>query len=530
MGPTLRSIPLSITLLLPLLLSPAGVRGQEARPEVVARFAGVAVRGDYVLAVDASKTMASVVDRVRGAVASLVPQLPEGDHLSILRFANRADEYLPDRTIRRSEQEALVQEIRGLAEPTGTRTDLGAGIARALQELARPGFGDVQFLFFVSDFCHDPPDDSPWFGQRSWRTGRNLCRELKGVQALAEQARMALAGHRIRVIVLRLPGFDEEGMRAFRTIFPGAFEVDLERVRLEEYFDRFQKELAFEKVAVLAREEVSKASLGVSMEPSVLTVEPGRDASAVLRLQNAMPHLDMRVRWGGGTEVTEGEVEVRVDSKDVVIPPGASVEVPFAVRVAPCKDRPCGGSETFRRVTWKPVLHLLAEPALGLRQVQVAPELPDTEPSLALEVRWTCATAGWVCAARMAGVAGVVLALVLIGVAFVLRRRPARFGGTLQVQSGPSAGQAVSLGGIDRDMVTVGRGADNTLVLGDPRVAARHATIHAERQGIFGQRVVFTLVAHDEVRIGGRSYRNRRVFVSPGTIIEIGETRLRWTR
>lgn len=88
---------------------------------------------------------------------------------------------------------------------------------------------------------------------------------------------------------------------------------------------------------------------------------------------------------------------------------------------------------------------------------------------------------------------------------------------TLRVIAGPRAGSEVSLAG---EVTTLGSAEDNTLVLGGPEIARRHAAI---RMGSLGY-LLADLGAPNGVHVNGVRVGKR--LLAPGDVIRIGAAEL----
>lgn len=521
---------LRTSMVVAVLFMAVPLAAQDRRGEVEALFRGVSVRADFIVVLDASGSMKPLVAEVRRALPELVRQLPEGDHLSVLRFAERADEYLPDRDIRESERRALAEEVGRLAEPTGQRTDLGAGIERTLKEVNRPGFGDIQIVFFITDFCHEPPDGSPYRGAV---IGGGPCRTLN-VDRLAETARRTLEGHKVRVIALALPGTNAEGYEALRRVFPNTYRVDITLSNLGAYFDRFKREIALEKAGVLAQEEVRHATVTVEVPTREFELKGGDSAEVTIRASHSMSHLSASLALDRvDFTASSPDLAFELTPSTLAAKPGETVEWRGRLTLKPQPDR----VEKERTLRFEGTLAVrvsaTAEPREALLQLNVEPRLPAADATATLR---TATKVGWTMTALVLLFGGIGLAaVVVLGLltCMLRRARPAHLSGTLRVTHRVGADERVlatkSLNQVRLKDLTLGSGQNCGLRVDGPGVAAVHCRLFARRGGICGGRVWQVIeVFNEPIRVRARTYKGTHVASGPGTTFEMGEVKVEW--
>lgn len=112
---------------------------------------------DYVVVVDSSGSMKPLWPAVVRGLDAFIQAVPDGEHLSVIFFDTKAtnSRVLP-RTLDGSTRLDLSRELQALTPPAGANTDLGLALDKTVSELARPGANQLQFVFFLSDFAHDP--------------------------------------------------------------------------------------------------------------------------------------------------------------------------------------------------------------------------------------------------------------------------------------------------------------------------------------------------------------------------------------
>lgn len=501
-----------------LIFSRPGM-AEDNRDEVVRIFGGELPRADFVLVVDASLSMRPLIATLRQALPALVAELPEGDHLSVLRFSTTASPYIADRTIAADTRSALARELQQLAEPQSADryTDLEAAINRTLEELARPNFNPVQVVVFITDFCHEPLNPgsarrfpgAPCF---SW-----------DAEALAQRAQRMLSGHSVRVLALALEGTREEAFALFHRVFPQALRVDVSVSRLGEYFERLRQELRYHKVAARAAEELK------GLDPLVAWVQPrlncrfGGSCEVNLEVKNPSKHFALKVRLqevralGGAGE----ELQWSRPKEEVFLPAGGTAKIPLTVQLPPRKH-PYWPAKMLTLSEEAIVrLQYVAQPELGLRQLDVEPAF-FREHRLALTLTAPLGQPWWL-------VAAVLLSLVggsLFAVCQVGRRRPVQLWGTLRAWQGDREVGRWSLAQRRQSALTVGKSGADLVIDG----AIGTVRLTAQRRGWCGRQVVFLLEpVAGQVSLGGRRLTGR-VVLRGGELLALGnDVTARWS-
>lgn len=250
--------------------------GRDA-PRLRAAFAGVSQAADHIMVIDTSGSMGSYWSAVMGAIADYTDALPDGDHVSIVCFDTEAtnSRVLP-RTLDERSRRELRAELLALPRPRGQRTDLGRGLTKLVDEVARPDAHTLQFVFLVSDFVHEPADGSAFTSTSAdappWRD-------------LADRAQLAVEPRLVQNFALLLPldgrvGRDLPLVRSVLGETEGVPIVNQDTLR--EWFARRKAEIVRAKLRVLVRRDVAR---GVQLEfrPS--------EGGAALAVTSAMQHL-----------------------------------------------------------------------------------------------------------------------------------------------------------------------------------------------------------------------------------------------
>ncbi len=509
-----------------ILLTPHATLAEDRRPEVAALFAGVRGSNDVVLVADGSWSMRDVFrGQIQPALPGLIGELADGDHFSLLRFANFASEALPDRTLSPDTRAVLQREAAKLAEPmpTDTRTDLGAAIERTLGELTRPGFSPTQIVIFISDFCHEPPAGSR-YSARPIPADPRRCYFLPS-DSLVDTAQRVLLGHRVRVIALALEDSNSQGFEAFRRVFPGAYRVDVTGAGLGSYFDRLRREIAYERLAALVADELKHAQPTAVLEVPPQAVKAGSAVPFDVRVGNPMPHLSLRVVVRHAALADPGAgFDLSVTSEPLIVAPGATglVKGTLLVHSRPTSWRLKRAVGLAQEATIE--LAITAEPATGIAQLNLEPGLPAVRLSERVVVKvWQGWSAGVVLAALAAAVAGVALAAVAV-LGWFRRRRPAPLDGRLTVFL-PDGPATLDLTGMLVAVAGSAAGCDLKI----PDAVPQALRFFARRGGLSGGQVLARIDVHQACRINGQAAGAGSVWAGGrGTRIEVAGTTLRW--
>jgi hypothetical protein len=495
----------------------AQARAQDPRDELAKRFADQPTRADFIVVVDASRSMVPLVRELRRALPLLVEQFSDGDHLSVLRFSNDASEYLPDRTITTDSRAVLIREITELAEPTvrDQRTDLVAAMGRTLEELGRPDFSPVQVVVFISDFCHEPPDTKrtrPILGTQCWTVPTG---------DLEERANRVLTGHRVRVIALALERTNEDGLAALRRVFPNTLRVDTRLTQIGAYFGRLKRELAYERLAAQVYPELREARVHVQLAEPWVRCAFGGETPVTLRFSHSMPHLGVRFQVVQASVGNEEDVTVTFPSQAVAVDARQVGELrgTLRLRARPQPWRPARAVELGSKLYL--TVAATAMPDTALRQLNLEPKLRPENVALDLQVRSWVGRPAWV----FLGAAVVTLAAVSIPVCWARRRRPAYLAGTLVAWEGVREVASWELTNPKRSAATLG-GAGSDYALADAGPA--RVQLASRRTGWCGAQVV-----HEVRPISGQITLNGRPLhgasqVFRGAILQIGPYRVRW--
>lgn len=331
-----------------LVLGALAAESAEDIPRLRQTFAGVSQAADHIMLVDTSGSMDSYWSAVMGAIADYTDALPDGDHVSVVCFDTEAtnSRVLP-RTLDERSRRELRAELLALPRPRGRRTDLGRGLTKLVDEVARPDANTLQFVFLVSDFVHEPADGSAFTSTSAdappWRD-------------LAARARLALEPRLVQNFALMLPldgrvGRDLPLVRSVLGETEGVPIVNQDTLR--EWFLRRKAEIVRAKLRALVRRDVAR---GVQLEfrPS--------ERGAELVVTSAMEHLPVVFT---PREITAEGVRVRKWAERALdVAPGKSAALALEL-YRPAPDGWLGQALTTRR-TRVERLPLSAEGSLRL--------------------------------------------------------------------------------------------------------------------------------------------------------------------
>ncbi len=190
------------------------------------------VSGDVIVLVDTSASMKSggAYGQVRTALSVFLKALSPKDHLSLLTY-DVAPAIRYSGTI--GNGQAAVRQLP--AVPAGQRTDIGAAIEAALNELGRPDAADVATVILVTDGVQDPPVGSkyPSASRGAWSTLRRRAVAI-GRNRTVKAYALGIGGKRTDAAVLK-------------SVFPEAALVALPSNQLGPYFDRVKEEARIAK-------------------------------------------------------------------------------------------------------------------------------------------------------------------------------------------------------------------------------------------------------------------------------------------
>jgi len=208
---------------------------------------------DFVIVIDRSKSMTPFWDAVKKGISSFIEAIPDNDYISLITFGTDSGYLTVPSPVNQSTRRYLLGEVRKkLEQPTDIATDLGKAFEKTLDELSRPGGNKLKFVFFLTDFKHEPPKGSQYYGTRDsnddvW-------------QRLAQRRKREHQESVLQVFALLLPLGAEVGrdITLGKAIFSEIEQVDVNQYTLLQWFERRKAEIARDKLRALVRNDAQK--------------------------------------------------------------------------------------------------------------------------------------------------------------------------------------------------------------------------------------------------------------------------------
>ena len=242
-------------------------------------------RCDFVIMLDTSGSMRKngLFRQVTQSLAKFISVQQPGDYLSILAFDSHP-RYLVIPQEVGEDTYKLKQAILQLPEPTGQKTDIGAALERTISELNRPHNSNIQFVFFITDGKHEPPENSkyPTLTHANW-------------ELLRQKASRTLFDHSIQVTGLGLNQHTDISL--LRKVFPEAVPLTVDEKGLMSFFARLKAELKTRKLRLQVLDELKKGKIEIVPESLCKgRLKAGGTASFQFKLKSDYEHLNTAVR------------------------------------------------------------------------------------------------------------------------------------------------------------------------------------------------------------------------------------------
>ncbi|GAA1027128.1 hypothetical protein GCM10009557_07260 [Virgisporangium ochraceum] len=293
--------------------APSAPRGPDTPDDIeeVYRRLGVDdVGAAYVVLVDVSGSMRNngLYERMRRSLVEFFAAMAPNDRVSLVAVGSDAT-MLWNGPVGRS-PEAI--QARLPAEPTDAHTDLGAGIAAAVQVLEQRPPGQVAGVILLTDGGHDPPPGSPFpFGAGyAW-------------QELAERA-----GKLPRPLVsfaVQLYGYN--GAAQLTTVFRDTTVVDT--TQIDDLTRTLRRPKEAMRAAAARHRLARELDSGLRVEwPSRRVLGDGNN-SLTVRLRSVGP-VPFRV-YGLAAKPGADHLRVVIPPGHIDVRPGESVQVPITV-------------------------------------------------------------------------------------------------------------------------------------------------------------------------------------------------------
>lgn len=204
-------------------------------------------RADYIIVLDQSGSMKSYWQNVKNGVSALIKSLPNEDYVSVLGFSSECQSLVVPRKLNESSKNELISQITQIPNPTGRKTDLFEAIDKTLDEVNRPNSNELKFVFFLTDYINDPPNNTKWNS-----TNIHLLKE-KYLRVVDQSERL------LKLYALQLPLDIEAGKdyEKFANIFHSiASPIFLNQNTLIEWFERLRTEIEREKLRLLVEKDL----------------------------------------------------------------------------------------------------------------------------------------------------------------------------------------------------------------------------------------------------------------------------------
>lgn len=314
-----------------VLIAPAavGAGAADSAPEpttldeLVAIYGTGDVAADILVDVDTSSSMiedgapppwTSVVQGYNALIDSTGPS----DQLGLITFDSAAAlrlDFLP------MDSEAAKATARGQLPqvPTGTATNIGAGLEAAVDRLSRGGAAQIQTLIFMTDGKHNSPADSkyPTTTGPAWDELKRQGQELTA----SRQGRLSVFGW-------GAGGSSNTDVALVQQVFPDAQILAIPTEQIPGFMASLATEVERERVRPGVQADLDDpVHAEVALNPRLQGEMQG-----ILTLTNTSTGIPVMVDYEG-LSVTEDGAEVRVESspQQYALAPGETVEVPFAV-------------------------------------------------------------------------------------------------------------------------------------------------------------------------------------------------------
>lgn len=493
------------------LLSLLSTAALAADPELVAAFRRDPPAADFIFLLDTSGSLLPGASAAREDIARFVEtSIPTGDSVEIVAIHTRPTDALPTERVDDAGRAGLAARIRALELTTARDQDLGSGLAFVADRLNRATGGASQFVFAMSNFCHDPSIAS------KWDSGGGGCRAIRGLDAVGAAFR---GGRGQRVLTLALFPVEQPdrpvhgpGLEAVRTMFGPVAEVRQSAVGLGAALDQLGPKLPTERVAALAKAEAAGTALSVVVEKAPTEADP----TAVLRLASGLSHLGLRL----------DRIEVRgavtsEPSVPLVVGADARIKVTVQIPAAPVSLLPASDIvELPITLTADGVLL----PTEDLRAAGVTAERRGLTAAVTLSVARTYGPSAPVAALALAGIllaggAGAVLARA--------RLKPRQLGGTFAWRKGTDAKRIFDIGSLAEAAIVIRPDGD---------LAVGGASGSGPRPVLILRIVRPIWTSHAEVEIFAENVEINRKLTRPGkhrivagaTSFQFGAFRLTW--
>lgn len=203
----------------------------------------VALKADYVVAVDVSGSMKKFQDVVVPNVTSFIESLPDGDYVSIIAIGTDARIVGVPSEITSTTKNSIKAALASMPFKE-QNTDLALMSETIINELNRPGGSDLKFVFAFTDFDHDPAAQRK--GREDW-------------SALSTRFAAEQSGKRVEFYAMKLQLTEKSGrdLARIKSIFPELQEIPVQPSTLEGWFQRRKAEILRERLKFIVSRSAS---------------------------------------------------------------------------------------------------------------------------------------------------------------------------------------------------------------------------------------------------------------------------------
>lgn len=249
--------------MLALLLWNFSALAADPRDELTDAYRDVPQVADHIVLLDLGGATPEQVEADRGAALALAAALPAGDRLAVISFTGQAVTELAPTPIVDAERAALAERIQAMPLVPGAHSDLGLALDATRALIRAQGRSDLAIVSLFSDFCHDPPEDSPYAFP-----GTEGCRQVRGLTELSASFEALGTEVLILPIAVTVGRSDPDGKAAFFRALGKGESLALEASAPAELSTRYVEGLPWRKLKALVRQELEGYSLSAEVVPS----------------------------------------------------------------------------------------------------------------------------------------------------------------------------------------------------------------------------------------------------------------------
>lgn len=288
---TASTVRLALVLLMVCLSTSARA---DVRDEVIAMLASEPRRADLIVVLDTSGSMQQHFGEVKTFVSHLARVARPGDRLTLIGFAGRATELLPPFTVRPGSEPQLIKRLNKIRPPRAQHTDLGAGMEALCDALLRPNYASLSLVFMITDFCSEPPPNSPYAGAIE---GQGPCREVRLTPTLTKKsARLHAAGDQsIKTFALALEPADEAGLRAASELLGSFTRIDVGSGELERELQSVRTGIDYVRAGLSVEQILKHPPLTITAPRGPVALQGTADVEIGLLSRSPLP-ASVRIR------------------------------------------------------------------------------------------------------------------------------------------------------------------------------------------------------------------------------------------